>query len=126
MLLSDKHNTKGDKMNKMTWTIEDHLCRSCGGRILRSATGAGMTPGGNPIYKCTICGKSKASMSPDELCYCGLSFKNQHLTEYRCLPFSIIEEYPKMKDAFLACGCDPTRGEVGIVLKKNMYEAMGK
>ena len=41
---------------KQTWAIEDHLCRSCGGRILRCVKGNGMTPGGNPLYKCADCG----------------------------------------------------------------------
>ena len=29
------------KADKLTWALEDHLCRSCGGRILRSVSGAG-------------------------------------------------------------------------------------
>jgi len=37
------------------------------------------------------------------------------------MPFSILEEKPFLKEAFLACGCDPTRGEVGIMLEADLY-----
>lgn len=104
-------------MKKRTWEIEDHLCRDCGGRILRCVTGNGMTPGGNPIYKCADCGKATASMGASALCWCGFSMRgNLHIKAYSCLPFSILEQRPELKQAFLACGCDPKRGEVGIVL----------
>ena len=111
-------------MRKMTWVIEDHICRNCsGGRILRCVSGAGPTGGGNPIYKCADCGTSTSSMGPDSLCWCGMSFKNQHLTEYMCLPFSILKEKPHLRNAFLSCGCDPSCGEVGIVTKKSYRNA---
>lgn len=112
-------------MSNRTWEIENHLCRSCGGRILRCVTGNGMTPGGNPIYKCADCGKSAASLGPDALCWCGFSHRNQqpHMA-YRCLPFSILEEHPQLREAFLACGCDPSRGEVGIVLESDLRMLM--
>ena len=42
--------TTDTKAGKLTWALEDHLCRSCGGRILRSVSGAGMTPGGDPRH----------------------------------------------------------------------------
>lgn len=41
--------------DKRTWALTDHLCRDCGGRVLRCVTGNGITPGGNPIYKCADC-----------------------------------------------------------------------
>lgn len=107
--------------DKRTWSLEDHLCRSCGGRILRVATGGGMTPGGNPIFKCADCGKGVSGMSPDVLCWCGFSHKHNHnSTAYVCQPFSVMNEHPKLRDAFLACGCDPARGgEVGVMLEKD-------
>lgn len=101
------------------WAIEDHLCRGCGGRILRCIKGNGMTPGGNPVYKCADCGDSKSGTSPAVLCWCGHAFRhNQHHTAYRCLPFSLIDDKPELRAQFLACGCDPKRGEVGIVLER--------
>ena len=69
------------KTSKLTWALEDHLCRSCGGRILRSVSGAGMTPGGNPVIKCADCGKAAAASGPEALCWCGFSHRrNHHLT----------------------------------------------
>ena len=108
-------------MKKMTWTILDHLCKSCGGRILQSASGAGPTPGGNPVFKCADCGQATSGTGPEVLCWCGFSHRGQHpLNGYRCLPFSILQEKPELKDAFLACGRDPRRGEVGIILKGDL------
>lgn len=106
---------------KQTWAIEDHLCRSCGGRILRCVKGNGMTPGGNPLYKCADCGKITSAMSPSCLCWCGQSFRNNtHLSEYMCVAFSEIEKHPELKQAFLSCGWDPKRGEVGVIIKEKL------
>jgi len=79
-----------------------------------------MTPGGNPIYKCADCGQERASLTPDIICWCGMTYRNNTKTPYRCLPFSILKEHPELKEAFLSCGCDPAKGEVGIVLKKDL------
>jgi hypothetical protein len=98
------------------WVLEDHLCRSCGGRILRCVKGNGLTPGGNPIFKCADCGRATAAMGPDALCWCGFAHRNQTPYAYMCMPFSILEAQPYLKDAFAACGCSPDRGEVGILL----------
>jgi hypothetical protein len=104
-----------------TWIIEDHLCRDCGGRVLRCVSGNGMTPGGNPIYRCADCGKSVAAMGPQEICWCGFSHRMQHhMTAYCCIPFSILNFRPELLSAFRACGCDPERGEVGIMLVRDM------
>lgn len=108
---------------KKQWVLEDHLCRDCGGRMLRCVKGNGMTPGGNPIYKCADCGKEKASMSTKDLCWCGFSMRqNMGTTAYQCLPFSILETRPELRNAFLSCGCNPERGEVGIVLEAALRE----
>lgn len=105
------------KRTFQTWAIEDHLCKDCGGRILRCVSGGGPTGGGNPIFKCADCGKSTSGMMPDVLCWCGFHHRgNHHLSGYHCLPFSILETRPELRNDFLACGCDPKRGEVGIVL----------
>lgn len=103
---------------RQTWALEDHLCRSCGGRILRCVSGNGVTGGGNPIFKCANCGKARASMGPDDLCWCGHYLRlNDDKRAYVCLPFSVLKERPYLRNAFLACGADPERGEVGIVLE---------
>lgn len=102
---------------KQTWAIEDHLCKQCGGRILRCVTGNGMTGGGNPIYRCADCGASGAAMGPSHLCWCGFAHKFSGRGRYKCLPFTILEEHPEYLRAFQATGFNPARGgEVGIVL----------
>jgi len=109
-------------MAKMTWVLEDHLCKKCGGRILRSASGAGMTPGGNPVFRCADCGASTVAMGPEDLCWCGFAHKHNHnATAYRCVPFSVLKDRPELASAFGACGCDPKRGgEVGIMLERDL------
>ena len=102
-----------------TWRLEDHLCKACGGRILRCVTGGGMTGGGNPIYKCGDCGIATSAMGPEALCWCGFSHRRNSANPYTCLPFSVLREYPQLKKAFRSCGCDPERGEVGIVLTRD-------
>jgi DNA-directed RNA polymerase subunit RPC12/RpoP len=111
-----------DSKDQTTWIIEDHLCSGCGGRILRSASGAGPTPGGNPLFKCADCGKTNSAMTPGILCWCGFSHRgNYNSTAYLCKPFSILKDRPELESAFKACGCDPKRGEVGILLEKDFY-----
>ena len=105
---------------KKTWILEDHLCKKCGGRILRCATGYGMTPGGTSLYKCANCGLCAYGLSPDSLCWCGMKHRNQHIPAYMCLSFGEIENEPKLKEVFMRCGCDPENGEVGIVLVEDV------
>lgn len=114
-------------MIKKTWFIEDHLCKKCGGRILKSATGQGMTPGGNPVFKCADCGESKAAISPHVLCWCGFSYKLQYEKPYRCVSYSILDKYPELINAFKNLGFDPNRGgEAGIVLYSDLLEIKKK
>ena len=109
-------------MKNKTWALEDHLCKACGGRILRMVSGGGMTPGGNPVFKCADCGRSTSGMSPDVLCWCGFSHRGNHnSTAYVCQPFAVLKERPGLLEAFRACGCDPARGgEVGIMLERDL------
>lgn len=113
---------------EMTWALTDHLCKSCGGRVLRCVGGSGPTPGGNPLYKCADCGKSVAAMGSDALCWCGYSHKHNHnATAYVCKPFAILQDHPEFLRAFQACGCDPKRGgEVGIMLERDFKEIWEK
>jgi hypothetical protein len=102
-----------------TWKLTDHLCIHCGGRILLCVTGNGMTPGGDPIRKCCQCGKESTR---EDMCWCSMSHRGQTDTPYRCLPFSILKEHPEYEVAFRACGCDPKRGEVGVVLNAQLRD----
>lgn len=110
----------------ITWQLTDHLCAGCGGRILKSVSGAGMTPGGNPVWKCADCGKATAAMGPDVMCWCGFHHKHNHnTTAFVCKPYSVLEDKPELLAAFQACGCDPKRGgEVGIMLEKDFRRIM--
>ena len=116
MLNTLKDGTK--EVSKMRWVLEDHLCKGCGGRILRCVSGGGPTPGGNPIYRCADCSAATSSMGPQDLCWCGYhSRRNHHLAGYVCVPYKILETYPKLKQAFASCGSDPSRGgDIGIML----------
>lgn len=89
--------------------------------MLRSVS-AGLTPGGNPMWRCADCGASSSGVSPNVICWCGFSHRNNAMiTPYVCLPFSILKTKPELRDAFLACGFDPNRlGEVGIVLERDL------
>lgn len=99
---------------EITWKLTDHICRNCsGGRVLRSVTGAGMTPGGNSIYRCADCGAS--GYATDEICWCGFRMKNQRDNGFICMSFSILKTEPELLNEFRACGCEPDRAEVGII-----------
>lgn len=51
------------------------------------------------------------------LCWCGFEHRNNHGNHaYRCVPFNDMKVWPELLALFLACGCDPSKGEVGIVL----------
>lgn len=106
--------------DKRTWAIEDHICKTCGGRILRCVSGGGATAGGNPIFKCADCGRTTSGMGPDSLCWCGFSHRaNHNSTAYVCQSFTVLTERPELVRAFRACGCEPGRGEVGIMLERD-------
>ncbi len=107
-------------MDKLHWVLEDHLCRACGGRILRCVKGQGATPGGNPLFKCADCGTCTSGSGADALCWCGFSHRGNRTTAYVCRPFSILKTRPELEAAFRACGCDPRRGEVGIMLEEDL------
>lgn len=115
--------------NNMTWRLLDHLCKSCGGRLLQCASGQGPSPGGNPLFKCADCGNATTSLGPEALCWCGFSHRLQSTssTAYKCVPFSLIKDRPefaqKLINAFRSCGCEPGRGEVGIMLEDD-YRAV--
>ena len=110
-----------EKLKSLTWALTDHLCKKCGGRILRCVSEYGITAGGNPLWKCASCGKSIAEMGPESLCWCGFTHKHNYDTPpYVCQPFAILNTRPELLEAFRACGCDPTcGGEIGVMLERD-------
>ena len=111
-------------MRAITWAIEPHICRSCGGRVLRGVSGVGMTPGGNPMFRCADCGAAKADMSPSGICWCGFAHRGQHDHGYQCVAFADAADNPRLLAALAACGCQPGRGEIGIVLVRDFRAAL--
>lgn len=107
---------------RITWTIEDHICRHCGGRVLKSASGVGATGGGNPVFRCADCGKGGASMGPTVVCWCGFEFRRNSFdtNPYRCERLDMAKDDPVLTEAFLSHGFDPKkpRCEVGIISDK--------
>lgn len=98
---------------RATFTIEDHLCRICNGRILCQAAGGRPSGGGNPLYRCADCGASTCSTGPMALCWCGYTNKGQSGNPFRCKPFSGNEH---LRNAFFLCGHNPDgNAEVGFV-----------
>lgn len=67
-----------------------------------------------------------SGIGPDVLCWCGFSHRNNFLTTYQCVPFSVLKERPELEPAFRACGCDPARGEVGIMVERDSYAGLKK
>lgn len=103
----------------ITWQLVDHLCSKCGGRILKSVSGVGMSPGGNPLFRCADCGENCFGLSPSNICWCGMKQKFQSFPAYTCMPYSILKDNPELFGNFMSCGCDPKKGgEVGIIIRK--------
>lgn len=59
-------------------------------------------------------------MGPEVLCWCGFSHRGNRDNAYTCQPFSVLKDRPELLSAFRACGCDPERGEVGIMLERDL------
>lgn len=101
---------------RSTYILTDHLCRTCGGRVLQQAH-SGATAGGNSIYRCADCGATSCGMSPDGICWCGFQTRNNNNNPYRCLPF---KGHGHLRIQFAACGHNPDSrlAEVGVILRK--------
>jgi hypothetical protein len=98
---------------KPTWTITDHMCRECGGRVLQQESGGRPSGGGNPLYRCADCGVGACGMGPSVICWCGFRHRGQTEQAYMCLPFKGNES---LLPAMARCGCVPGKHEIGVVL----------
>lgn len=103
---------------QITWSLTDHMCRTCGGRVLQSASGVGATGGGNPLFRCADCGVCTSGMGPNCLCYCGFEHRraSTQTNAYRCVRVDKGKEDKAMRAALLSCGfdCDRPRSEIGV------------
>jgi len=130
-----KHGLTSQRRASPSFALEDHMCKACGGRILRQLTGSGPTPGGNPVYICADCGRGSTAMGPDVLCWCGYRFKNQSLFGYNCLPTSLVkslmeegqvEQSEALEREFKSCGIDPRNTLIGIVTGDGYQRVLDK
>ena len=99
--------------NRLTWIIEDHLHRFCGGRILRAATHDGLPWTGTPLYRCADCGEFIEAETCQSLCWCGHAFENRWLERSQCAPKSLLEKYPHLERAFKI-----DEGEIGVLMDR--------
>ncbi len=105
-------------VEQYTWIIEDHLCRSCGGRILRAATECGEPWTGDPLYRCSHCGASVTGLDPHELCWCAYSHRHGGGgAKFSCLPEAVLETRPDLAGRFHS-----TEGEIGVLLGEDPLE----
>jgi len=97
---------------RQTFTITDHMCRECGGRVLQIASGGGPSGGGNPLYRCADCGNSSCGIGPKVICWCGFHYRGQTDTPYQCMKFEGNESY---HIEMAKCGCLPGKNEIGVI-----------
>ncbi len=103
------------------WQLEDHLCKKCGGRILKSVSGFDLNASEEHLFRCADCGNSAYGDSPDVICWCGMKHRLQDYSVFRCQSYSILNERPELLDSFKDCGCDPDNGgEVGVMMAKDL------
>lgn len=118
------------------FTLTDHICKKCSGRILQQ-TNHGPTGGGNPIFRCADCGISECNIAPSEICWCSFMVSKTRdrnsQQAFMCMPIRAIERNPNLEKCFRECGIDPDpkkEGDrVGIVTTecvRNAYREQDK
>lgn len=107
-----------------TYAITDHACRYCNGRVLRVLTGAGMTPGGNPMWECADCGKKKAGFDASVICWCGATWRNGVDMGMRC--WRTDDPRSEVIQALRLCGVATESSVIGIVKEEALVDALHK
>ena len=66
---------------KLIWSITEHVCLGCMGRILERPllAAAGLPAGRERVYRCADCGLEADGFTPAVLCTCGLKVKGRHI-----------------------------------------------
>lgn len=57
------------KKDLRLWTIQDHICRKCFGRVLGALEGDSMT------WRCSNCGYEVSGDQVSAICCCGIRYK---------------------------------------------------
>lgn len=85
-------NSPGDAIGMMhakppvlTWTLTDHCCKFCFGRILASDA-----PDGRKVFRCSCCEAQAEGASEAVLCCCGMKLRTGADAEIRCM----VQENP--------------------------------
>lgn len=63
----------------MSWDIEPHVCRVCGGRVLSQDTDSEDTR-----YRCSNCGQEALGRRPWVMCGCGIRIRGAVDAGLRC------------------------------------------
>lgn len=63
------------------WSIEQHVCRACGGRLLSRDAGEQ-----GDEYRCSNCGTTATGRRPWVLCGCGIRIRGAVDAGLRCRP----------------------------------------
>lgn len=133
--MSNTYKRLGKSTASYPYSLEDHICRCCGGRVVRQLAGSGPTGGGNPVYSCSLCGKGAASMGPDVVCWCGYRHRGQGSFGYLCVPTRTVKDLRDAGEAdqadelereFRGCGIDPTTTLIGIVTDGGYQRVLSK
>ena len=72
------------KSDQFLWSITQHACRVCLGRVLMRKTFEG-----KKVYRCACCGIEREAASPASICACGIRMRQGHGPMdlgVRCLP----------------------------------------
>ena len=89
---------------QISYSLTNHACSNCGGRILSYAGGAGIS--GYTQYICSCCEATDSAMTHPNICYCGLKWRGSQQTPYRCVHKNEIADSPWLRDACAHSGWD--------------------
>lgn len=108
------NNRKGVHAGRI-FTMTDHACRVCGGRVLQW-TNCGPTGGGNPMFMCADCEAASSGFGPGVICWCGFTYRGQMDEPYQCSRMDAGDDNPSIRQALAMNGCtSKSRGAIGVL-----------
>ncbi|WP_373541147.1 hypothetical protein [Chamaesiphon sp.] len=97
-----------------SYSLTNHACSHCGGRILARSGGAGIS--GYINYLCSCCEASGSGMINPPICYCNMKWRGSDVSNYRCVHKEELITSPWLKDACAHSGYDfDSQQMVGMV-----------